>query len=147
MILILNLKINHGDFNKLKEYREKAFTTFKEKSLYETWTKNKNDDFYNLLTNKELHKMFDYNLALTQITHILDTATKPKIKFENGFDIQNIYRTTNQEAINNLKNDLFKKLNENVYIELDDIKFNHLFDIKIIKIAFMKKQLKNRTID
>ncbi|WP_220101851.1 hypothetical protein, partial [Mycoplasmopsis cynos] len=53
----------HGDFNKLKAYREKAFTTLKEKSSYETSTKNKNDDFYDFFKNQELHKMFDYNLA------------------------------------------------------------------------------------
>ncbi|UWV86350.1 hypothetical protein NW063_01160 [Mycoplasmopsis cynos] len=135
----INTKINHGDFNKLKEYREKAFKTFKEKSLYETWTKNKNDDFYNLLTNKELHKMLDYNLALTQITHILDTATKPKIKFEKGFNPKEYTEQQIIEAINK-KNDLFKKLNENVYIELDHIKFNHLFDTsKDNKARFYEK--------
>ncbi|WP_322941623.1 hypothetical protein RRG48_03660 [Mycoplasmopsis canis] len=133
--------INHGDFNKLKEHREKAFTTFKEKSLYETWTKNKNDDFYNLLTNKELHKMFDYNLALTKIYHILDTATKPQIKFENGFDIKTYTEQQIKDAINQPKQhqELFKKLNENVYIKLDDIKFNHLFDKDNKKDRFYEK--------
>ncbi|WP_322961942.1 hypothetical protein RRG51_00010 [Mycoplasmopsis cynos] len=135
----INTKINHGDFNKLKAYREKAFKTFKEKSSYETWTKNKNDDFYNILKNQELHKMFDYNLALTQITHILDTATKPKIKFENGFNPKEYTEQQIIEAINK-KNDLFKKLNENVYIELDQIKFNHLFDTsKDNKARFYEK--------
>ncbi|MCU9936539.1 hypothetical protein RRG53_00180 [Mycoplasmopsis cynos] len=129
----------HGDFNKLKAYREKAFTTFKEKSSYETWTKNKNDDFYDFFKNQELHKMLDYNLSLTQITHILDTATKPKIKFENGFDPKAYTEQQIIEAINK-KNDLFKKLNENVYIELDHIKFNHLFDTsKDNKARFYEK--------
>ncbi|WAM10222.1 hypothetical protein ONA24_03045 [Mycoplasmopsis cynos] len=83
--------------------------------------------------------MLDYNLSLTQITHILDTATKPKIKFENGFDPKAYTEQQIIEAINK-KNDLFKKLNENVYIELDHIKFNHLFDTsKDNKARFMKK--------
>ncbi|WP_322960255.1 hypothetical protein [Mycoplasmopsis cynos] len=131
----------HGDFNKLKAYREKAFKTFKEKSSYETWTKNKNDDFYNLLKNQELHKMLDYNLALTQINHILDTATKPKIKFENGFNPKAYTEQQIIEAINQPKKhqDLFKKLNENVYIELDHIKFNHLFDSDNKKDRFYEK--------
>ncbi|VEU65000.1 hypothetical protein [Mycoplasmopsis cynos] len=129
----------HGDFNKLKAYREKAFTTLKEKSSYETWTKNKNDDFYDFFKNQELHKMFDYNLALTKIYHILDTATKPQIKFENGFNPKEYTEQQIIEAISK-KDELFKKLNENVYIELDHIKFNHLFDTsKDNKARFYEK--------
>ncbi|WP_322962041.1 hypothetical protein RRG51_01115 [Mycoplasmopsis cynos] len=119
---------NHGDFNKLKEYRLSAFKTLKDKISYEKWLKNKTDEFYDFSKNKELHKMIDYNMSITHIYKVLDAVIKPDIKFETGLNPNEYTEQQIIDAYNKKDQATIQKFNEKLYIELYGHKYHHLFD-------------------
>ncbi|MGX9358764.1 hypothetical protein [Mycoplasma sp. 2575] len=124
-------KITHGDFDKLIQYRKNAIKKLGEKITYKTWLQNQNDAYYTLSTNLDIHKMHDYNIALTQLWTFID-------ELKNGANLIKIDKTklettmyTEDQVIEMLKKPETKKQTEAAfYAQYKDKHFTNIFDPK-----------------
>ncbi|MGX9339798.1 hypothetical protein ACWXVM_00500 [Mycoplasma sp. 2261] len=124
-------KITHGDFGKLIQYRKNAIKKLGEKITYKTWLQNQNDAYYTLSTNLDIHKMHDYNIALTQLWTFID-------ELKNGANLIKIDKTklettmyTEDQVIEMLKKPETKKQTEAAfYAQYKDKHFTNIFDPK-----------------
>ncbi|WP_438340498.1 hypothetical protein [Mycoplasma sp. 125] len=122
-------KITHGDFNKLIQYRKDAIRELSEKITYKTWLKNKNDEYYTLLRNPKIHKMHNYNIALTQLWTLIAELNRGSNLIKIDKEKLDPALHTQAEVIAMLKNPETKKKTENAfYAQYMDKIFTNIFN-------------------
>ncbi|WP_438340551.1 hypothetical protein [Mycoplasma sp. 125] len=147
-----NNAIKTGDFEKLKTYRKESIKKLEEKIIYKNWLENLNDSFYVLQTNKDIHRMQNYNIALTQLFYALDElkiGQPQNLLMHDTSKLDSSKYTKSQviDAINSQgrnNKELFEKLNEAFYATYKTDKVNvltRLFERNNKKERFYKTEL------